>query len=227
MRIPALLLGALLMLAQASRGGEYVYEDHNFAFEWPSGEGWVPVEAPVRADRNLLGQTLVNESLGRTVSVVVLRTAPDASMDDPEYVRGVKTGLRRRQPDMEITSAAVEPFAGVRALKLWANIPNEDGVLRAYTIQFAIRGKHYLLAANAQPPGDGTDAELEQALASFRFLNPPPAAPAVKEDDGFASRLGYLIGYYGIPLVILLAFVHRLRYNAAQRRKDEKERTYP
>jgi hypothetical protein len=195
-RRDASILMVLLMGVVAGAGQEQTFNDYNCAITQPTG--WILSTNPTPP----AGTFVVNISdPGRTRGLVlVIQNEPKPTQPlDSFFVASYERGLQARGGEKPISTRFME-IGGVKAYERVANavIKGRDATTVwhlivtdtcVYTVE-SIRFDGPVLE----------DSEIQEALASFRFITPPKAPVLSPERAGY--EIGYMIGRYG-PLVVL------------------------
>lgn len=195
---PARWLAALALLVSAVflRAGEVEFSAENFVITPP--EGWHKVPSAEVPQANV-AMTFANRD-GTEVLLVILKNpdGPFVPVDDA-FVRGFEIGAERQG-----SHKVWGKFVNVQGIQSYERLGSSTRPRAISTLSRTIPadGKYYIVQGVRMDGRADGSAAITNALASFRFINPP--AP-VKSSVAF--RAGYIagkvtLGLLGIGVVV-------------------------
>ena len=209
--IPALLL--IVVLVQNAFGQERQYPNDNFAITPPAG--WDPV-SNLPPQKGLVAVFGNPERTRLVVLVTMEAKSTDGPMDD-RFVANFEKGLQKTGGGPPTSSKFIE-VQGFRTYERIGSFAQGQKHFSTQTRLIATRGRAYSVAVMRTDGDATTDPEIQQCLASFRFLTPP------EQPRSLADTISYRIGYFtGQILIVLLAIFVMVKLARSARSKKNKD----
>lgn len=194
---------------EQGKGTEQEMPEQNIAFVLP--EGWFVFTDSVKKPG--LIAAFGNEA--RTKLVLILRDDKNAATDEigekfeREYEKGLEQGGGGKRQWGKFVEIA--GFLGYERLGRAKVAGKDTSVLNQV---FIADGKHYSLQGMLVEGGDASlDLEVREAMASFRFLKPPPKPVVASKNiaassrDSAAYRAGYFAGKVTVTIAVIVGVI--------------------
>ena len=217
-----LALPVIFALAQNSFGQEREYPNYNFAITPPGGWDVISNLPPQKGLLTIFG----NAERTRLIVLVALNAkSTDGPLDD-HYVANFEKGLQDSGGGKLISGKFIE-VQGFRSYERVGSLVQGQKHFSTLTRLIPVREQVYSLEV-MRTDGDATAApEIQQSLASFRFLTPPKPPMSGAEAAGY--RTGYVAGRLfrrlSIPIAVgILLILGVVKLISSIRDKNERRK---
>ena len=214
----ATFLGTLW--AQNLHGAEQLFAAHNCAITPP--EGWSPA-AGVPDKPGLIGK--FQDPAKQSILILLVDDKKKATQPiDEQFVNDFEHGLEESGAGKRIWGKIVE-VGGVKAYERLGRVVMNDKTVSTLSIALHADEKFYNLQAMRLDGDASLSGEIQQAVASFRFLT-PPSTPLIAGDhlNPTAYRIGVMIGRASVWIIVIVAGIIVWRRMNAPTPEAEKPR---
>jgi hypothetical protein len=188
----ALVVGLWLFCIVCAGASEWKSEELNCAITFP--DGWNEVQLPETK------VAVQNEDKTKTIFVIIQDVPRSVTVNDAFIVGARLAFIRRGGVIISENHPAIDQLPGLEIVGR-VSLKGNDVSMKADTV--ITDGRLYRLEAMDVRRNVLEDQEMNQCLASFRFLH----RPASPQEKSGAYRLGYMVGRYSAIAAVIIALV--------------------
>lgn len=143
----------------------------------------------------------------RIVNLVIYDRRPSGPLND-RFVTGFNRGLEK-DGDIRLSGKYIE-VAGIRSYERLGHFSQRGHQISSLNLVIPGKDRYYILQGLETDGDANTDAEILQALDSFRFLH--PFVPNY-DANSIPFRIGQLTGYVMVTLAVVAIVLAAVRSN--------------